>query len=232
MTLDESRDSTAGLPLRREETMQVAMLLALAGGYLDAYTWIVHQTMANAQTANLVFLWVHATAGRWAMALHFVPPILAFAAGVLVASCLRHIAEAKAGQISVLVEIAFLIFVSILHNRLPAVAGTLGISFVAAVQTASFPKVEGWAYSSVMATSNFRQAIEGLFAAISGKREPGAFRRTYVFAALCTGFGTGAAIGAFGTERMPALTLGIPVALLLFALLRCEQGRPVPIENR
>ena len=201
------------------------MLLALAGGYLDAYAWIVHGTMANAQTANMVFLWVNATAGRWAMALHYVPPILAFAAGVLVASWLRRFAGSKAGPISVLVEIVFLIVVSILHNRLPNLAGTLGVSFVAAVQAASFPKIEGWAYSSVMATSNLRQAVEGLFAAISGSSEPNAFRRPYVFAALCTAFGTGAAIGAFVTERIPALTLAIPIMLFLIVLLRCGQQR-------
>ena len=202
------------------------MLLALAGGYIDAYAWIVHHTMANAQTANMVFLWVHATAGRWAMALHYVPPILAFAAGVLVASWLRRFDASRAGQISVLVEIVFLIVVSILHNRLPNVAGTLGLSFVAAVQAASFPKIEGWAYSSVMATSNLRQAVEGLFAAISGSSsEANAFRRPYVFAALCAAFGTGAAVGAFVTERSPALTLAIPITLFLIVLLRCEQQR-------
>jgi len=215
----------AASPLRREETLQVAMLLALAGGYIDAYAWIVHHTMANAQTANMVFLWVHATAGRWAMALHYVPPILAFATGVLVASWLRRFDASRAGQISVLVEIVFLIVVSILHNRLPNVAGTLGLSFVAAVQAASFPKIEGWAYSSVMATSNLRQAVEGLFAAISGSSEANAFRRPYVFAALCTAFGTGAAAGAFVTERNPALALAIPITLFLIVLLRCEQQR-------
>jgi uncharacterized membrane protein YoaK (UPF0700 family) len=219
-----SLDAVAS-PLRREETLQVAMLLALAGGYIDAYAWIVHRTMANAQTANMVFLWVHATAGRWAMAFHYVPPILAFAAGVLVASWLRRFAGPKAGQTSVLVEIVFLIVVAILHNRLPNVAGTLGLSFVAAVQAASFPKIEGWAYSSVMATSNLRQAVEGLFAAMSGSSEANAFRRPYVFAALCTAFGSGAAVGAFVTERNPALTLAIPITLFLIVLLRCEQQR-------
>jgi uncharacterized membrane protein YoaK (UPF0700 family) len=29
-------------PLRCEETLQTALLLAFSGGYLDAYTWIVH----------------------------------------------------------------------------------------------------------------------------------------------------------------------------------------------
>src|SRR4051794_39591334 len=35
---------------RRDETVSVALLLAFAGGYLDAYTWIIHGVMANAQT--------------------------------------------------------------------------------------------------------------------------------------------------------------------------------------
>ena len=42
--------------MRREETLLVALLLGFAGGYLDTYTWITHGILANAQTANLVFL--------------------------------------------------------------------------------------------------------------------------------------------------------------------------------
>src|SRR5712671_1653353 len=73
-----SMDIAASPPIRRDETVQISLLLAFAGGYLDAYTWIVHGVMANAQTANLVFLWVYGTAGDWVRALHFAPPIAAF----------------------------------------------------------------------------------------------------------------------------------------------------------
>ena len=40
-------------------------------------------------------------------------------------------------------EIVFLFIIAILHNRLSQVAGTLGRSFVAAFQTASFPEGGG-----------------------------------------------------------------------------------------
>jgi uncharacterized membrane protein YoaK (UPF0700 family) len=79
-------DIAASPPIRRDETVQVSLLLAFAGGYLDAYSWIIHGVMANAQTANLVLLWVHGTAGAWARALHLVPPIAAFAVGVVIAA--------------------------------------------------------------------------------------------------------------------------------------------------
>jgi uncharacterized membrane protein YoaK (UPF0700 family) len=36
----------------REEALLIASRLALTGGYLDAYTWIVRRAFANAQTAK------------------------------------------------------------------------------------------------------------------------------------------------------------------------------------
>ena len=110
-----------------------------------------------------------------------------------------------------------------MHNRLPEVAGTLGLSLVATFQTVSFPRVEGWSCNSVMVTSNFRQAIEGLFAAFARSAELRPFRRPYVFGMMCVAFGSGAAAGAFATEFKRAYSLAIPVLLLVIVLLLCEQ---------
>jgi uncharacterized membrane protein YoaK (UPF0700 family) len=222
-----SLDIAASPPTRRDEMVQVSLLLAFAGGYLDAYTWIIHGVMANAQTANLVLLWVHGTVGEWERAVHFIPPIAAFTVGVVIAAWLRRATGDRASAISTLIEIVLLIAVGILHNRLPDLAGTLGISFVAAMQTAIFTKVEGVTYSSVMITGNLRQAIEGLFAAVSGQF--GSLRRPGIFAALCVGFGLGAAVGAYATKGIPHLALGLPVGALLIVLFRCEIG---PNEER
>src|SRR5258706_2618960 len=215
-----SLEIAASPPIRRDETVQIALLLAFVGGYLDAYTWIIHGVMANAQTANLVLLWVYGSAGNWAEALHFMPPILAFALGVVIAAWLRRATGDRASAISTLVEILLLMAVGVLHNRLPDLAGTLGISFVAAMQTAIFTKVEGVAYSSVMITGNLRQAIDGLFAVVSGQF--GSLRRSGIFAALCVTFGVGAALGAYATKGIPDLALGLPGVALLIVLFRCE----------
>jgi uncharacterized membrane protein YoaK (UPF0700 family) len=215
--------TAASLP--REEALQIAVLLALTGGYLEAYTWIVHRVFANAQSANLVFLWVYLTQAEWEKALHYVPPLFAFAAGVILACWLRWRAPLQAARISLLIEIVFLFIVAILHNRLPELAGTLGISLVAAFQTVSFPRVEGLAYSSVMATSNFRQMIEALFAASAGCSDERPFHRPYVFGMMCAAFGAGAAVGALVTEKLTRdYSLAIPVALLAAVLLLYEQG--------
>jgi uncharacterized membrane protein YoaK (UPF0700 family) len=222
MNLSVSATRAVDPPVRREEILPVALLLAFAGGYIDTYTWITHGVLANAQTANVVFLWIHAMAGQWQQAFHFVPPLFAFGVGVVIAAWLRRAAGGRTGQLSLLVEIGMLILVGILHNRVPEVAGTLGISMVAAMQTSIFTKVEGATYSSVMITGNFRQAIEGAFSLASGGREPGRLRKSCIFIGVCAAFGTGAGAGAFLTERIPTLTLGIPVAALLMVLLLCE----------
>ena len=51
-----SLDIAASPPIRRDETVQISLLLAFAGGYLDAYTWISHGVKANAQTGDLASL--------------------------------------------------------------------------------------------------------------------------------------------------------------------------------
>lgn len=57
----------------REKMLPAALQLAVAGGCIDAYTWILHGVLANAQSANVVFLWIHAMAQRWEQAFRFVP---------------------------------------------------------------------------------------------------------------------------------------------------------------
>jgi uncharacterized membrane protein YoaK (UPF0700 family) len=214
-------DVAAGA-IRRDETVEIVLLLAFAGGYIDAYTWIIHGVMANAQTANLIFLWVYATVGDWAKALHFVPPMLAFALGIVIAAWLRRVSGERASTISSLIEVLLLIAIGILHNQMPDIAGTLGISFVAAMQVEMFTKVEGALCSTVMITGNMRQAIEAVFAVASGGAPPGTLRRSGILFALCVMFGSGAAAGAFVTKSIPNLALGIPVIALLIVLLRCE----------
>ena len=153
-------------PQRRlEESLGIAIVLSIAGGYLDAFTWIAHDgVMANAQTANVVLLGVHAAMGQVGKALHHIPPIAAFIAGVFVVyrlrTCIRDTSGRRLALLCLSVEIVVLSAVMILHRRVPDVAGTLGISFAAALQTASFAKLKGGTYSSVMVTGNLRSAVE------------------------------------------------------------------------
>jgi uncharacterized membrane protein YoaK (UPF0700 family) len=64
MDQDISSNRATDLGFNREETLAVAALLALAGRYIDAYSWITHRVFANAQTANMLFLWINTMEGE------------------------------------------------------------------------------------------------------------------------------------------------------------------------
>ena len=81
------------------------------------------------------------------------------------------------------------------------------------------------AVSPPIRRGNMRQAIESVFAAVSGDPESDTLRRSGIFAALCVAFGIGAAVGAYATKGIPDLALGLPVVALLIVLLRCEVQR-------
>jgi uncharacterized membrane protein YoaK (UPF0700 family) len=218
----------AAAPLEHtEEDLLVALMLGFAGDYIDAYTWIIHGVLANARTANLVFLWVNATTEQWQQTFQFVPPLFAFVIGLVIASRLRRAAGDRAGPLSPLVDVSMLILLAILHNRMPEIAGALGISLVTAMQASIFARVEGSVYSSVMITGNLRQTIEAAFALAAGDPQIGLQRKSCIYIGICATFGTGAAAGAFLTERVPTLTLTVPIAALLLVLLLCARSRPV-----
>ena len=79
------------------ETHLLGLLLALVGGFLDAYTYICRgHVFANAQTGNLVLLGVYLTNGDWSKAFHYFMPVLAFVLGILICEMIQSRLKWKA----------------------------------------------------------------------------------------------------------------------------------------
>ena len=73
------------------ETFLLSAVLALSGGFQDAYTYNVRdEVFSNAQTGNIVLMSQHLMEGDWMTALHYLFPLLAFALGVFVAEQIGH----------------------------------------------------------------------------------------------------------------------------------------------
>src|ERR1700684_2079146 len=119
------------------------MLLSLAGGFLDAFTWVGHGGVcANAQTGNVVLFGVLAASGKWTEALYHVPPVVAFLVGVFLANWLRIAGGRRAPLPGLGLEIALLVVVAVLPSTFPDLPIVIGIAFVAALQMASFTSLE------------------------------------------------------------------------------------------
>ena len=76
--------------IQMSETVLIGSLLALAGGFLDAYTYICRGgVFANAQTGNIVLFSLHLCQMEWERALTSAIPIVAFAAGIMMTEALE-----------------------------------------------------------------------------------------------------------------------------------------------
>ena len=72
--------------IQTSETFLLSAILALSGGFQDAYTYNVrNEVFSNAQTGNVVLMSQHLMMGEWMKGLSYLFPILSFALGVLVA---------------------------------------------------------------------------------------------------------------------------------------------------
>ena len=75
---------------RTSTTLRFALLLTVANGFLDAYTYLARGgVFANVQTANVIFFAINMSQGKVTSALAHVWPLLAFIAGVGLSSHLK-----------------------------------------------------------------------------------------------------------------------------------------------
>jgi len=127
-------------------TVRLAALLAIAGGFLDAFTYIAHGgVFASAQTGNVVLLGVLATGGDWLGAVRHVLPIVAFFIGVGIA---EKVGDPPVGRrlerpqrFALVLEIAVLAVVGALPTSFSNTVVILAVAFVAALQSTIFGKL-------------------------------------------------------------------------------------------
>ncbi len=211
---------------RPQETLPVALLLILAAGMLDAYTYVARGgVFANAMTGNLVVMTVRVAQGEWQKALPYLAPIAAYIAGVAAAHAvkekplkrlIRYPARASLG-----VEIIFLLIVAFLPKSVPDMAVVVGIAFVAAVQGTTFTRIGRFAFTSVTTSANLRHFTEALAATVLFKAGRHIRREAYFFAAICLSFFVGAMCGALVTVHFGHAGIWLPLATLLTAFILC-----------
>ena len=143
-------------------------LLAIVGGYLDAYTYICRgHVFANAQTGNIVLLGIKIADGEWKQSLLYLIPIVAFFFGIIVAEIIKDKFRFNQAihwrQIIIFIEMAALAIVAYLpQGSADMLANTL-VSFVSSLQVESFRKLNGNSYVTTMCTGNLRSATDHLY---------------------------------------------------------------------
>ena len=214
-----------------EDSVRLGLLLAMVGGYLDAYTYISRgEVFANAQTGNIVLLGLYAAQGRWMQALLVVPPIAAFVCGVAVAELIKNFASKGLirdwAQGVLFLEICILILVGFIPASVPDLYVTVTISFIASIQVSSFRILIDSPYSSTMCTGNLRSGSKALYESLANHDRTAARRSGRIFAIILA-FLCGAVLGGVLTARFGGHSVWAAVVLLFvsFCMLFVDERR-------
>ena len=221
MTMNEKKQTVSG---NIHESLCVALILALLGGFLDAYTFILKNgVFANAQTGNLILLSVSLFNGEYGRVPQYLLPIVFFSLGILLSEYIkempligqntkkinnpdaercRETAGIKASariKIVLLFKAAVLIVIGFTSARTNPLFTTCTVSFLAAVQVGIFNKMEGSAVATTMITGNLKSSMQCLYAFFC-KKDKRAGKVFVQYIAVIVFFGIGADIGAFLTR--------------------------------
>lgn len=182
------------------ETLAVGILLAVAGGFLDAYTYIFRGgVFANAQTGNIVLLGIQIANRDLQKSLLYLSPIVAFAAGVVIADIIKRryfrTQAIRWEQIILLIELAVLASVVFIPLGDMDFLANILVSFVCSLQVCGFRNLHGSPYATTMCTGNLRSGMEQLCLYFSTKdKEAG--RRSLHYFIIILSFIAGAAFAA------------------------------------
>ena len=146
------------------ESIRLGMLLAVSGGFMDAYSYIERDhVFANAQTGNMLLLGVNLSEGNFQMAMHYFFPVFAFALGISLAE-LVHVGKNRFlhwRQSAVLIEAVILAGVAFFPLSMNLLANSL-TSFACGIQVESFRKIRGNSIATTMCIGNMRSGTQNL----------------------------------------------------------------------
>jgi uncharacterized membrane protein YoaK (UPF0700 family) len=221
---------------RTSTTLRFALLITLACGFLDAYTYLARgHVFANAQTGNVIFFALGIADRHWSQALEHLWAILAFMVGVLLSS---HI---KSGRLdtpwghplrwAMAVQAVTLAVIGFVPSTVDPTWVNVPISFVTAMLIGLFRNVGELPYIAVATTGNLMRLVESGYTALIDK-DPVARSAIAVYAAIVGAFAGGALIGAFATNGIGVRAIWIPaVCLAVTLILFIIDGRSSRTEN-
>lgn len=154
--------------VQSSEAVRVGALLALAGGFLDAYTYLERdRVFANTQTGNFVMLGFELAQHNWANIVKYLLPILSFSMGIVLVELVRSWGKArKRGRIhwrQIVLAVELLVVAAV--GFMPAtehwnMTANIMVSFACGLQVEAFRRMHGKIFATTMCTGNLRSGTE------------------------------------------------------------------------
>ena len=197
-------------------------LLALSGGFQDAYTYNTRdEVFSNAQTGNVVLMSQHFMTGDWKAGVRYLLPLIAFVLGVFVADQIqmryKYARRLHWRQGILLAEIVILFVVGFIPHSLNMTA-TIFVSFACAMQVQTFRKMGGYSYASTMCIGNLRSGTAAFSHYLQDRKTEQLKQAAYYFGIIFL-FAIGAGLGGNLTEQFGIHMIWISCILLGLSFL-------------
>ena len=147
------------------ESIELGIILALAGGFMDVYSYIGRDhVFANAQTGNILLVGVSISEGNWALAGRYFFPVVSFAVGIMLADLVheRFGSVIHWRQVTVFFEAVILLGVSFIPGGGYNLLANCLTSFACGMQVESFRKIHGHGIATTMCIGNLRNALQNV----------------------------------------------------------------------
>ena len=205
--------------MKASESYPVGILLAVAGGFLDVYTYVCRGgVFAYAQTGNIVLLGINIADQNWSKIWFYTYPILAFMAGILLTEAVRRKFRYNPGlhwrQIVIVLKFLVLWIIAFIPSGKYDNIINAAVSFVCSMQVECFRRFNGNAYASTMCTGNLRSATEQLFY-YNINKDKEARNRSLQYYGIILFFIVGAVIGTILTRKFQEKAVLVVCLLLL-----------------
>ena len=207
--------------IQMSETFINSAVLAVSGGFQDAYTYFTRdKVFSNAQTGNVVLMSQNFMTGNIVGGIKYLFPFLAFGLGVFVTEQIN--AKYKMAkkihwrQLVLLIEIAILTIVGFMPESLN-MAATVMVSFSCAMQVQAFRKVNGFAYASTMCIGNLRSGTDALSVYVRERNKEQLIKALHYFGIIFF-FALGAGIGGNLSVSWGVHTIWVSSVILFISM--------------
>lgn len=211
----------------KSETLFVGMLLAIVGGFLDAYSYILRgHVFANAETGNMVLFGIKLSEGNISGAIIYLVPIISFFMGIMIAEVIKSKYKNKQVHwrlIIIIIEMLAIAIVAFLPQYLDSIANAM-ISFICALQVETFRKVNGNPYATTMCTGNLRSGTESMHHYFDTKDKKYLIKSMQYFFIISI-FIIGACIGTILSNKLGDMCILfsiIPLAVVAYNVKDCK----------
>lgn len=215
--------------MQTSESFRLSAVLSFSGGLQDAYTYNVRENVfANAQTGNVVLMSQNFMMGNWSSGIHYMLPLVSFAAGVFITEQIEYRYKSRKGihwrQLILFIEIVLLGIVGLMPTDINIAANML-VSFTCAMQVQAFRKVHGYGYASTMCIGNMRSGTESLSHFIRNK-DRAALTKALHFFGIILFFAIGAGVGGVLSNVLYTRTIWVsPLLLTTVIVMMIKESR-------